>query len=384
MSSAISAERASQLIGLIYDCVLTPGRWVETLHAIRSDLSFHYALLSLWRIPAGTPVGRQHWFSSGLDDIWLDRLHLYGPELVEYWGGMDALQGFPLDEPGVASEFRRSFQASTNRFYEEWLKPQSIIDLVGVALVRSPDELGSIGFARHEDAGPVTEAEVAALRLLGPHFRRAVAIGNLLDMKTIEAAAFASTLEALTAGMVLVDSEARVVHANAAARAMLAVGDPIRLEEGRLQLPSSQASDALADSIARSSGNLELLGQRGISIPARMKDGRPCVAHVLPIRGGEARWGLEPRAIAAVFVAPAETAPQMPAAALALAYDVTPAETRVLELILSGLTPKEIGEKLGLSITTVRTHLARLFHKTGTSRQAELVALIGRMTLPLV
>ena len=145
-------------------------------------------------------------------------------------------------------------------------------------------------------------------------------------------------------------------------------------------MPSPQASDALIGAIARSTGKLEHLGQRGISIPARMKDGRPCVTHVLPLKGAKARWGVEQSAIAAVFIARADTAPQMPAAALALEYDVTPAEARVLELIVEGRKPREIAETLGVSINTVRTHLARLFHKTGTSRQAELVAMMGRMT----
>ena len=165
---------------------------------------------------------------------------------------------------------------------------------------------------------------------------------------------------------------------------MLAAADPVRLAQGKLQLPSAQASNALADAIGRSAGDLGQLGQRGICIPARMKDGRPYLAHVLPLKGGEMRQELEQRAIAAVFLARAETAPQMPAAALALTYDVTPARTRVLELIVEGRTPKEVAEKLGVSITTVRTHLAHLFQKTGTSRQVELVALIGRMTLPSV
>jgi hypothetical protein len=73
---------------------------------------------------------------------------------------------------------------------------------------------------------------------------------------------------------------------------MLADADPIRIAHGRLQLPSIPASNALVDAIARSGGNLGQLGQRGISIPARMKDGRPCVTHVLPIGGGEAHGGL--------------------------------------------------------------------------------------------
>jgi DNA-binding CsgD family transcriptional regulator len=379
MRNGITADRAGHLIGLIYDCVLAPDRWVETLHAIRSDLSFFQALLSLWRAPAVVPVARNRWFSAGLDETWIERLPQYGPEMQDYWGGINVVQSIPLGEPQVASQWKGLRKASTNRFVEEWLAPQSIIDLVACGVLRRPGALGSIVFTRHEEAGPVTEAEVAALRLLGPHFRRAVEIGNLLDMKTIEAATFASAFEALSAGLVLADREARVVHANAAARAMLNAAEPIRLVHGRLTLPTPLASNALVDAIARSAGNLAHLGQRGISIPARMKDGRPCVTHVLPLRGGEARWEFEQGAIAAVFIARAETAPEMPAAALALMYDVTPAETRVLELVVEGRALKEIAEKLGVSITTVRTHLARLFHKTGTSRQAELVALIGRM-----
>jgi DNA-binding CsgD family transcriptional regulator len=244
--------------------------------------------------------------------------------------------------------------------------------------------LGSIVFARHKDAGPVTNNEVGVLRLLGPHFRRAAEISNLLDLKTVEAATFASTLNALSVGAVLVDREARVVYANAVARAMLAAGDPIRIVQGRLQLPHHKASDAMTSAIAGSAGNLDQLGQRGISIPVLMKDARHCVTHVLPITTGEARGEVDRRAVAAVFLARTETAPQMSAAALALLYDVTPAETRVLELMAEGLTVSEIAEKLGVSITTVRTHLSRLFHKTGTSRQAQLVALIGRLSLPLV
>ena len=197
MSNGITAERAGHLIGLIYDCVIAPDRWVETLHAIRTDLSFLHALLSLWQLPTGVGVARHRWFSAGLDEIWIERQQQYGPEMIDYWGGMEMLQNFPLDEPQVASQWRRSRQASTNRFVEEWLAPQSISDLVGCALVRNSGALASIVFARQDEVGPITEAEVAALRLLGPHFRRAVEISNLMDMKTIEAATLPQRLRRL-------------------------------------------------------------------------------------------------------------------------------------------------------------------------------------------
>jgi DNA-binding CsgD family transcriptional regulator len=44
----------------------------------------------------------------------------------------------------------------------------------------------------------------------------------------------------------------------------------------------------------------------------------------------------------------------------------------------------EVAEALGVSATTVKTHLARLFEKTSTRRQAELVKLVAAFTNPLL
>ena len=56
-------------------------------------------------------------------------------------------------------------------------------------------------------------------------------------------------------------------------------------------------------------------------------------------------------------------------------YAITPAESRVMMLIVQGMTIAETADVLGISLPTAKTHLARLFDKTGTSRQADLVRL---------
>ncbi len=61
--------------------------------------------------------------------------------------------------------------------------------------------------------------------------------------------------------------------------------------------------------------------------------------------------------------------------ALQRLFDLTSAEARVLALLLDDCRPREIAGELGISITTVRSHLQALFAKTGTRRQSELVAL---------
>jgi DNA-binding CsgD family transcriptional regulator len=73
----------------------------------------------------------------------------------------------------------------------------------------------------------------------------------------------------------------------------------------------------------------------------------------------------------------------MPADALALLYDLTPAESLIFELIANGQTPSEIAAMLGIAASTVKTHLLRVFDKTGCRRQADLVKLAASMSLPV-
>ena len=72
-----------------------------------------------------------------------------------------------------------------------------------------------------------------------------------------------------------------------------------------------------------------------------------------------------------------------PLSAFAELYGLTATETRVLDHLARGRTPQEAADVLGVGLTTVKTHLQKLFAKTGTGRQTELVQLLARSTPPL-
>jgi DNA-binding CsgD family transcriptional regulator len=62
-----------------------------------------------------------------------------------------------------------------------------------------------------------------------------------------------------------------------------------------------------------------------------------------------------------------------PSAAFAKKYKLSPAEAGLAARLVSGMSLKQAAAAIGVSENTVRSHLKRVFVKTGVRRQAELV-----------
>jgi DNA-binding CsgD family transcriptional regulator len=114
------------------------------------------------------------------------------------------------------------------------------------------------------------------------------------------------------------------------------------------------------------------------------RTGERHVAHVLPLTSGERRRaGIDYAAVAAVFVREAALdSPSVPQA-IARSYRLTPTELRVLLALVGVGGVSEVAATLGIAKTTVKMHLRRLFEKTGTGRQADLVKLVAGFASPL-
>jgi DNA-binding CsgD family transcriptional regulator len=64
-------------------------------------------------------------------------------------------------------------------------------------------------------------------------------------------------------------------------------------------------------------------------------------------------------------------------------FGLTRAEAQVGAALARGGCLAEIATELGISVTTARTHVARIFLKTGTKQQSQLVALVAAVQLPV-
>jgi DNA-binding CsgD family transcriptional regulator len=222
------------------------------------------------------------------------------------------------------------------------------------------------------------------MSLIISHIRRAVLIGKVIDLHKVEAAALADTLDGLATAMLLVDANGRIVHANAAAHVMLEQGSVIRASGAKFAAVDAQADHALHDIFMNADSGDAALGTKGIAVPMTARGGERYVAHVLPLTSGARRKaGTAYSAVAAVFVHKAALDLPHPLETLASAYKLTPAEMRVLMMIVQVGGVPEVAPVLGISETTVKTHLQRIFAKTDTKRQADLVKLVAGHMSPL-
>jgi DNA-binding CsgD family transcriptional regulator len=368
----IHVARVSELIGMIYDCTLDAAKYVPTLEAVRAELSFENAALQIWNGHYQNPLTIQ----SGIAPEWMARWPAYGDDIVALWGGPERAAQFPIEEPILHSQAIGREVAQANRYFLEWAQPQCIFDAVAMNFAREPNMVGTLAFGRHESAGDVTDIELAVLRTLAPHFRRAAAIGRLLEQRTFQVATFAATLNGLATAIVFVDRHMRAVHANSAGERLLREQTVMSPQRGIVVLRDSAANERLRAAVSVAARDEAQLGRSGIGIAARSQQGDPLVVHLLPLTRGATRAGLVTSAVGALFVAPSHAGPPLPSDALAALYDLTPAETRVAELLADARTLVDIGRTLGIAVSTVNTHLARLFAKTGCSRQAELAVLL--------
>jgi DNA-binding CsgD family transcriptional regulator len=290
-----------------------------------------------------------------------------------------------VEEPVAVADIVPYDEFIETRAYREWGQPQGIVDVLNVALDKTPTSAAMFCVFRHWQYGRVDDEMRRRMRLIVPHFRRAVLIGKVIDLKKAEAASLADTLDGISAGMFLVGETGRIVHANVAGHIMLDAADVLQAKGGRLAVNEPQADQVLADTFATASNGDATVGTRGVAVPLVARDGQRYLAHVLPLTSGTRRKaGISYAAVAALFVHKAALDTPSPPEVIAKAYKLTPMELRVLLAIVEVGGVPEVAEALGIAETTVKTHLRRIYAKTGTARQASLVKLVTGFSTPLV
>ncbi len=218
---------------------------------------------------------------------------------------------------------------------------------------------------------------VETFRELRPHVRPVMAIAELLEQRTVERDSLAEVLDRLAVAVILVDPKQRIVHTNTAADEVLANGGPLSATHGVLTVEDPRNRQTLRRASQAPDRDLK-------SIPLQARDGQFTVATVLPLTSGLRQTCAQRlTASAAVVVHHQPTFDEGLVTTLTTAFRLTGAEARVLAGLLEGLHVSEVARRYNISSNTVRSHLQRLFAKTNTKRQSDLVRVVANALPPV-
>ena len=263
------------------------------------------------------------------------------------------------------------------RFYQEWAGPQGWPDLIMGVLTRDGERFTWLGLCMAERVRPAHKARVAAVL---PHLERAIRISDLLELRTAQAADLTAMAESLSTGLILVDGELGVRGINPAAGRLLKAAGVMSVVGERLQTPRNAAGAKLSEAIKACAG--ASADPAGATVLLEDQSGETgLLVHVLPLSRPRADPGAA--AVAALFLTNPSAPAPLPIEAFVSRFALTPTETRVLMGLLDGKSPRTIAAVQGVAIATVRTHLHRMYDKTGTTGQAGLVRLIAGAGGPL-
>ena len=373
-------EQFSALIGDTYDASLDPALWPSVCESIGAFVGASATVLG-WQ---DTVRKRADFlFTWGLDPAFVDT---YRETYCKLNPAFPTVLFFDVEEPhSIVPDCISREEYCRSRFGREWLVPQGLVDSLFVNVDKTATMCHVFHAARRMTDGFADEDMHRRFALVAPHIRRAVLIGQVIDRKTVEAAALADSLDTLAAGMFLVDGSGRVIHANASGHVMIAEADVLRAISGRLGAGDAAADHALRDSFAAAASGDSAIGRRGIAVPLTARSGERHVAHVLPLTAGARRKaGSSYAAAATVFVHRASLDVPSPPQVIAQEFQLTPAELRVLFTMIDIGGVPDAAEVLGVSEATVKTHLQHVFAKTGTNRRADLIKLVAGYCNPLL
>ena len=234
-----------------------------------------------------------------------------------------------------------------------------------------------VGLSAHTGvgAGPVPEGSRETLRRLSPDLVRAWSLG-FAHNEMLEASYWDGLTARDDTAAVLLDECGRVVQTTARATEIVATQDGLSLGRSLLRCATASNDANLAALVRRA---VDPTAPEGGAVEVTRPSGRRAyIVIAYPL--------VRPRR----FLAPFEAAALLriversgvrpgPGAALTQAFALTIREHDLALLLHKEHSVESAANTLGVALPTARLHLHRIFAKTGTTRQSELVRLMDTL-----
>ena len=359
----------ADIIGRIYEAAEDPRAWAEVLRLLGNE--FRSTVNGFVLNDRNSPGGEVS--ASDSPDV----------KLVEEYNSYYCSKNVLLQRMSAMMKPRQLLNSSdvmhdsdllATEYYEDFLRRWNIFYFLGGVITSDANSNAVLSLARSRKAGPFTSSELGLLTLVIPHFERAARLSG----------AFArfrqgrdEVLDRLPMGIIVLDESGKVEFFNRAAETILAKKDGLCWSSGGVSAVDPTQASRLAAAIKGAkltASGKGLAGGGNLSI-TRSSIGRPLSVMVAPMMPSTASpLSRAPRV--AMFITDPEATQVTNLERLKALFNLTPAESRMASQLLQGKSVIEAADALGITRQTARVHLKRIFGKTYTGRQSELMRLL--------
>lgn len=373
----IGPAHLDDIVGVIYDGITETPPWQAALEQVRSLMRAAHVTLLL-RPPSPESTGVM--INSG--EVEQQAVESY----ETHFFAVDPFVGLPDGEVISAEELLGREQWMKTTMYREYLHPLDIRHLLGADIYTEEGVECRLRVTRPPEGKAFSEADKTLVRVLLPHFRRAIRLHAKLDYLECERQVYSGAMNRLLLGMVSFAHDGTILETNQEADRILAEKDGLwRTSKG---LKAANRSE-----------NKELQRLIQEAIAGGISDSGPSVVEATSItrQFDRRRLGIVVRTIP---MGPWSEATQRPAAAVFLrdpdynsaqpseevvrrVFGLTRMEAALAVLLAKGNSLDEAAEMLSVRRNTARTHLRSIFGKTGVTRQTMLVRMLLKSVISL-
>ena len=349
------------------ETAVDPTLWPNLLQEIADSVGAFGAML----LQAGTPTVDVPWSPSiermrevYYGDLWNTRDLRAVRSVAAIRRGLTVL----TDEDLVTREER-----ARDPYYTSFLASHGLAAFAAVVFRLSPSDVCGLVIQRTPAQGEFVEREKQALALLAPCLNAAASLTRMLAESSLRTSL--NLLDRLSRPALALGRAGTVIDVNAAAAALF--DDDFRIRAGALVVRDERA----AGEIQRACGQARLTFGSDTTTPEPIvvrRTGRlPLILRPLALDGAAGSFVLGARLL--VTVTDPEAAPLPSSELLRSVFRMTGSEARLANHLAAGLSLQQAADVSGITSETARSQLKAVFSKTETNRQAELVALLGRL-----
>lgn len=366
-------EELEALVEDIYQAGWGSIEWISVVDRITHMFMAKYPLLAISEFETGPALA--------VEDILVAS---FGPKIQSYLDYYQRIDIFPAthlsqapdvfvtpNSVGIGERYKRT------EFYNDFVLPIKSPYITAGYTHLDEGRFAVLALGR-SSRGPFAPEEFEVLNTLLKHFRRSLMMWTRLQREKSACATLRASLDSLATGIAVVDKYAKISWLNRSMELLVRAGD-FQVHNGVISpLRAGEASEfrRRVFQCANAQCFQNHASPSSTMVLAVSRDKRvPLVVEILPMRSLE--FGIGGTLI--LVTDPVASLRNNPAW-LRQAFNLSPTEVKLVSYLVDGLTLTEAAMAMEISRGTARNHLKRIFAKTSTNRQSELIAMLSRIS----